>query len=100
MSLTDATPATYNELTGTGVVLVDFWAPWCGPCTAIAPTLTALAADGHQIVKVNVDDHPSIAQQHQISSIPTLLILRDGVLINRHTGAAPRHQIEQLLGAA
>src|SRR5262245_56570644 len=71
-------------------ILVDAWAPWCGPCRAIAPVLDQLAAESqgrYRIAKLNVDENPGIASRYQISSIPTMLIFKDGKLIDRLIGA-------------
>lgn len=72
-----------------GVVLVDFWASWCGPCKMMAPNVEQIATDykGRAIVgKVNVDDHPSLAERFGIMSIPTLLIFKDGELKQKLVG--------------
>jgi thioredoxin 1 len=73
-------------------VLVDFWAPWCGPCRMIAPVVEQMAqkyAGRAKVVKVNVDDNPRIAQQFQIMSIPTLMVFKNGSAIKRQVGANP-----------
>lgn len=73
-------------------VLVDLWAPWCGPCRQVSPVVERLAADfaGRlKVVKVNVDTAPLIAQRYGARSIPTLLLLRDGVEVDRKVGAQP-----------
>ncbi|MBX9993071.1 thioredoxin [Phreatobacter oligotrophus] len=79
-------------------VVVDFWAPWCGPCRMIAPALDAISAemgDKVKIVKVNVDENPKIASNYGIMSIPTLMIFKDGQLVDRKTGAAPQAALKQ-----
>ena len=71
----------YDEATGSGVVLVDFWAPWCGPCKMQTPILEKVAAelgDKAVIAKVNVDENPELAAKYGIRSIPTLILLKDG----------------------
>lgn len=72
--------------------LIDFWAPWCGPCRALGPTIDKLASDlgeRAQIGKVNIDDHPEIAAQFGISSIPTVLVFRDGKVTDQFVGIHP-----------
>lgn len=79
-------------------VVVDFWAPWCGPCRMIAPALDAISAElGEKvkIVKVNVDENPKIASSYGIMSIPTLMIFKNGQLVDRKTGAAPQAALKQ-----
>ena len=83
-------------------ILVDAWAPWCGPCRAIAPVLDQLAAEAHgryRIAKLNVDENPQTATQYQIASIPTMLIFKDGKLIDRLIGAQPKQVIAARLAA-
>lgn len=90
----DVTDATFESevLQAEKPVLVDFWAPWCGPCRTIAPTVEQMAqkyAGRAKVVKVNVDDNPRIAQQFQIMSIPTLMVFKNGSAIKRQVGANP-----------
>ena len=84
-------------------VLVDCWAPWCGPCRAIAPLLDQLAAESqgrYRIAKLNVDENPRISSEYQISSIPTMLIFKNGKLIDRVIGAVPKQAIVERLNRA
>jgi thioredoxin 1 len=81
-------------------VLVDFWATWCGPCRQIAPLIDELAAkyDGKvKIGKVNVDEQSGLAQQYGISAIPTLLLFKDGEIVDRMQGVPPRSKLESRL---
>ncbi|NOY22160.1 MAG: thioredoxin [Acidobacteria bacterium] len=100
--LTDETFKT-EVLGGTGVTVVDFWAPWCGPCRMIGPVLEELAKeyDGKlKVGKVNVDEHQDAARQYGIASIPTLLLFKDGQLVDRAIGAMPKPHLEQFIKGA
>lgn len=91
--IADATDADFAQVTKTSeLVLVDLWAPWCGPCRMVAPVLERLAeryAGKVKVVKVNVDDSPQVARTFDASSIPTLVFLRDGKPVDRVVGAQP-----------
>jgi thioredoxin 1 len=80
-------------------VLVDFYADWCGPCRALGPILEELAEETKdaKIVKVNVDESPQLASQYGVSSIPSLLVFKDGRIVARQTGLAGKQQLKALL---
>jgi thioredoxin len=83
-------------------VLVDCWAPWCGPCRMIAPMLDELAAESngrYKIAKLNVDENPQTSAQFQIRSIPTLLIFKNGKMVDQIVGAVPKQAIAARLAA-
>ena len=81
-------------------VLVDFWATWCGPCRMVAPIVAQIAEEQEGVVKVgkvNVDEEPGLAGRFGISSIPTLMVFKNGELVNTAVGVRPKEQIEALL---
>jgi len=100
--ITDLTDSTFDEEVNGAeqLVLVDFWAEWCGPCKLIAPVLAELAAehpDTLRVVKVNVDDSPDVARRFEIMSIPTLMLFKEGVAKKRLVGAKGKQQLLQEL---
>jgi thioredoxin 2 len=99
--IVDAGDADFDAAVGTKqLVLVDLWAPWCGPCRKVTPVLERLAQDfaGRvKVVKVNVDTSPQLAQRYRATSIPMLLFLRDGQLVDTVVGAQPDHVLRRRL---
>jgi thioredoxin 1 len=84
-------------------VVVDFWAEWCPPCRAIAPTLEEIAHEMNgkvKIVKLNVDENPATAAKYGIMSIPVLMLFKNGELASRQIGAAPKSKLEQWITAS
>ena len=102
MSTVDLTAATFEQtVTGEGIVLVDFWAEWCGPCQMFAPTYEQVSAEHDDIIfgKVDTEAEQALAAGFGIRSIPTLMAFRDGVIVFAQPGALPQPALEQLIGA-
>lgn len=95
------TDATFEQETSTGLVLIDFWATWCGPCLMQAPILDQLSEelseDELKIVKIDVDQNPATAQQFGIMSIPTLLFKKDGQVVKQVAGVHTKDQIKAII---
>ncbi|NOU69911.1 thioredoxin [Paenibacillus sp. LMG 31458] len=103
MSVKQISDATFNNEIEAGIVLVDFWAPWCGPCKIIAPILDELSAeigDAAKIVKINVDDNPESASKYNVMSIPTLLVFKDGQLVDQLVGVQSKEKLKAVIEKA
>ncbi len=101
MAAKEVTSATFEaEVLKSDVpVLVDFWATWCGPCKMLSPIVAQIAseADGFKVVSVDVDQNQDLAMNYQVSAIPTLLVFKDGEVVNRSVGFIQKPQILALL---
>lgn len=82
-----------------GIILLDFYADWCGPCRMVLPIVEEIAAEREDVAvgKINVDENPELASRYGVISIPTLIVMKDGKIINRASGAKPKAQILAML---
>lgn len=101
MAIVNVTDQSFaSEVEGSGTTLVDFWAPWCGPCKMIAPLLEEIDSeigDKLKIAKVNVDDNPDSASRLGVMSIPTLIVFKNGEPVDKIVGAQPKDVLMNLL---
>jgi len=100
MAIVNASDQNFKSEVENGTVLVDFWAPWCGPCKMIAPVLEELdqeVGDKLKIVKVNVDDNPETASQFGVMSIPTLMVMKGSEVVDKFVGFQPKDALLEKL---
>jgi thioredoxin 1 len=100
MAIVNATDQNFTQETGEGLVLADFWAPWCGPCKMIAPVLEEIDGemiDKVKIVKIDVDENQETAGKFGVMSIPTLLLMKDGNVVDQVIGFQPKEALVDLI---
>ena len=100
MAMKDVTSEEFNEQKGEGLKIVDLWAPWCGSCKMLNPTVEGLASEYENdldILKVNIDEEEDIASELDVMSIPTLVFFKDGERVESITGFQPKEKIQQLI---
>jgi len=99
MATIELTQASFKQTVSKGLVLVDWWAPWCGPCRMFGPIFERVSNKHTEAIfaKINTEEQPALAQAFEISSIPTLMVIRDGVLLLKQPGMLPEATLESLI---
>jgi thioredoxin 1 len=103
MKATELTSLTFKEAIASGVTLVDFWAPWCGPCKLQIPILETVAeaiGDRATVAKVNVDEYPAPAAEYGVRGIPTLILFKDGAVVQQMVGVQQKDLLIQAIESA
>ena len=99
--ITNVTKENFDKevMQAEGTVLIDFWAAWCGPCRMIAPAVEKIAEELPEVkvCKINIDDEQELAIRHGVMSIPTLMVVKNGEIVNTAIGLRPKEEIEALL---
>lgn len=97
--MVELTESTFDEFISSGVCLIDFWAPWCGPCRMLAPIVEEIANElpDYKVAKVNVDDCPHISRTYNVMSIPTLIFFKDGQPMHSSVGVVAKTVIKEKL---
>lgn len=102
MATINLSQSSFKQTVSKGLVLVDWWAPWCGPCRMFGPVFERVSSKHPEatFAKINTEEEPALAQSFEITSIPTLMVIRDGVLLLKQPGMLPEAALESLIAQA